>query len=261
MYSAQRQRTHRGFTEDPQRIYRGLTDDSQRLHQRDHRDSTEDSQRAHRGLAEHSQRIHRGPTEDAQRTHRGFTEDSQRTCRRLTEDSQGSHRGFAGEPQRTLRGHTEEAQKTRRVFIRVSKSSKTEKDSECRRETLDARTIADRLTTQKWIPQICEPSVKSRKRKMIFILYVDKPNLTETPLSRPTDKPNHYRFQQIRNAFFILFDVLNILFYNKTCCCSWVQLPFVSPCPGCQPPPTHFWTLQYRKVSFLANGESLYPHL
>ena len=26
-------------------------------------------------------------------------------------------------------------------------------------------------------------------------------------------------------------------------------------------PPTHFWTLQYRKVSFLANGESLYPHL
>ena len=27
------------------------------------------------------------------------------------------------------------------------------------------------------------------------------------------------------------------------------------------PLPTPFWALQYRKVSFLANGESLYPHL
>ena len=25
----------------------------------------------------------------------------------------------------------------------------------------------------------------------------------------------HYRFQQIRDVFFILFDVLNIFFYNK----------------------------------------------
>ena len=28
-----------------------------------------------------------------------------------------------------------------------------------------------------------------------------------------------------------------------------------------QPPPTHFQTLQYRRVSLLANGDSLYPHL
>ena len=32
-------------------------------------------------------------------------------------------------------------------------------------------------------------------------------------------------------------------------------------CPYRPTPPTHFQTLQYRKVSFLANGESLYLHL
>ena len=38
-------------------------------------------------------------------------------------------------------------------------------------------------------------------------------------------------------------------------------LSFCVPARGRPPFPIHFWTLQYRKVSFLANGESLYPHL
>ena len=40
-----------------------------------------------------------------------------------------------------------------------------------------------------------------------------------------------------------------------------IFLDFGTLYPQRPPPETHFWTLQYRKVSFLANGKSLYPHL
>ena len=56
----------------------------------------------------------------------------------------------------------------------------------------------------------------------------------------------HYRFQQIRDVFFLLFGVLNIFFHNKKVSFSWVQLPFCVSTLRCPPPPTHFWSLQYR---------------
>ena len=37
----------------------------------------------------------------------------------------------------------------------------------------------------------------------------------------------HYRFQQIRDIFFLLSGILNIFFYNKKVSFSLVQLPFV----------------------------------
>ena len=64
----------------------------------------------------------------------------------------------------------------------------------------------------------------------------------------------HYQFQQIWDVSFILFGFLNIFFHNRNV--SFYTMP-----TGVHPPPTHLRTLQYRKVSFLANGESLYPHL
>ena len=53
----------------------------------------------------------------------------------------------------------------------------------------------------------------------------------------------------------------SIYFSTTKICFSLVQLPFCVPGHRRLFSPTHFWTLQYRKVSFLSNGESLYPHL
>ena len=48
---------------------------------------------------------------------------------------------------------------------------------------------------------------------------------------------------------------------RKRCLFLRYNFLLVLQCPGCQPLPTHFWTLQFGKISFLANGESLYPRL
>ena len=68
--------------------------------------------------------------------------------------------------------------------------------------------------------------------------------------------------QQIRAKFLVLYDVLNILFYNKNICVSWrvnifsfvsvpttgkLYQPISDPCSS--------------KVSILVNGALLYPHL
>ena len=50
-------------------------------------------------------------------------------------------------------------------------------------------------------------------------------------------------------------------FYNKELLFLWYDFLLRVGRLRCPPPPTHFWTLQYRKVSFLANGGSRYPHL
>ena len=59
-----------------------------------------------------------------------------------------------------------------------------------------------------------------------------------------TTRDLYYRFEQIRSkCFSVLFDVLNIIFYNKTDYFVLVQPLFVRAYP-----------LRIRKVSFLANG-------
>ena len=52
-------------------------------------------------------------------------------------------------------------------------------------------------------------------------------------------------------------------YFSKTKQCLFLRVNFLlgvrTPCR--QPPPTHFWILQYRNMYILANGKSLYPHL
>ena len=65
----------------------------------------------------------------------------------------------------------------------------------------------------------------------------------------------------IQNDFLTLCGVLNIFFYDKPLSFSQGHFFLCVAWPLPPAPPTYFWILQNRKVSFLANGILLYTHL